>query len=691
VEDSIMHRALRTIIAVGLMGTIGGTLLGANCSPPPPAIVITAPLHGDFHFESTSGTTVNVLGKLQGVSNLSDSTVYLWFNEVGPYPNAIVASIDQNARTFQAQLTFPPGENEVYYPIVAEWRRGPGGATVLRATVTVVRADNPADNRGTGTAESALIRLTQSGIDAAEGFITSTLAGTNPLAPLLWTDLADERCIVHGPFNSCLVRIHDAIITQAAMAPMDVDLTAQLNLVHALVDTPDAQLSIHLVGTALLGFTCDIPVDLTHITALGNYTLEPDSDDPRFIDVEQLDDVAAHVQAVDFEINCAGVTGGLLGNVTEFAVGLANVDLTAAVEGALEDFLNGTTSGQQPIEIAFESSLHGLQLGQTVGSAIHVDLNGTLSGVPENVLGVTAQAEIHPTVTETLCSPGQPLQYEPWACPALSPQIYMVPTSDPEDWTAATPTPDADPYDLALALSDTALSTLFNMVAQQGRLSVHQTNMAACQQYTNDGEAFGTDQLTFGCLVGNDPVACLFLGENCSDFLQIRAYPVMAPVLRGGTGIANTMGDVVTQFNVDLLTDPGRMGLRGLPRLVTRLSVLVSMGIDLVVDTVSGSPQLSIQPYLCVVEEPGMPCNPDVKVTVVSANFNDPYITPNLIEIFVLADDGLIEGALVSALDGAVASFPLPTIAGLEMSPVLTIRHGGFNGHLMAFANLVAP
>lgn len=659
--------------------------VGAGCSQKP-SLVITSPAHGAFHISNAQGSTVSIQGALRN-ANLSTATVRLWWNEVGAPASAVTANLNTATGTFQADLTLPSGSNDVYYPIVAEARYGAGGAQVLRAVHTIVVAETPA-HVGDGDAETVLIRVNDSGIDVLEPGISSIASSQLNIGQVVGNnDLLNGAapCLQGGPFGTCLFRINSVQLVDETMGAVSVFLDSQTNHVHSDINVDGLDLTLRVKGKVSgIRYTCDVAVDTNGFWVNSAYRLDDDPMNPANVSVEQAGDAIVDVPWSSSDLDCAGLIGGAIGNLISF---VASPNVTNTLEGAIETALNGD---DKPIATAFEDALANIGLARSVGTSLDIDLDAVIDDVPEDVSGVTVAAGIFPKATATRCDPGEPLEGHPKLCPLLSRDTYMVPTVAPTDLTAVLPTPDALPYDIAVGFSDTAFSTLFKEMSAQGHFSGRVTQMESCRTFGDAGEIVDGPGLTFKCLLGNDPFMCTVLGVNCSDAVQIQYYPTLPIVSRGGYGLANSMGDLAGLLNVDVMTDPARQGSPGAPKLQIRISVRFEAGYDLITTTgVGGETQLGIDILLCTQDQPGQPCTPDIDVTTVFTNFPNAAIGPNIIDLFLLADDGLLGGTLADSLDAAVQTFPLPDLEGKDIQAVRTLRHGGANGHLMLFGNLV--
>lgn len=669
---SLVALALTSLLAVG------------GCGPSSPTMAILTPAQGSIRNLASSGTTVVVEGQLFDV-DLSSTIVRLWWDEVGAPADAVVATLQPSTGRFTATMTLPAGANPVYRMVVAEARYGPGGAQVLRAANGFVLAEDSA-HVGYGGTETVTLRVNDSGLDKLEPWLSGIASSQIDLGALVGSgDLlgGNDPCVVNGPFGSCLLRVTMVQLWDDALGNVHVGLNSETEQVRSWVGIDAADLTLRVRGKAIgINYTCDVLIRANNVIVSGAYALEPMPGNPSLIDVAQVGNAIVNVGWSSNDLDCAGVLGGMVGDLVQW---ILHPDVTQPLENALGTAVNGTS---QPIAQAFEAALADLSLGQTLGGVLQADLHGHVDRVPEDVDGVPVAAGIAPTPLTTLCDPGGPFEAYGILCPSFG-AFYQVPTSMPAGLGAGTPTPQPVPYDLALGLSDTAFSSLFKTLATQGHFSGRVTELESCRTYAPDLEPLDGPELTYKCLLGNDPFLCTLLGVDCAAPLQILHYPAMPIVARGGYGEGGAMGDLVAQMTVDVMTDPARNGTPGLPALVVRLQLLFDASFDLVVDESGPEPRLGLETALCFMDEPGLPCEPNVRIVTTYARFGNPYIGPNLIDLFVLADGGLVEGTLVSAMNSAVETFPLPTLLNLSLDPVLIKRHGGFNGAVALFANLV--
>ena len=637
---------------------------GYNCGAPP-SIYISSPTSGAFHILSAYGPNITVDGQLNCLPT-TGVEVRLWWDEVGPDSQAVLASVAPST-LFTATMPVPT-DGKVLHTIIAEVRYGPALSLSRRHSV-VVHVVDYTSNVGTGDDFTTLIRLTDLGLDEMEPALSAQASAAFDLnATLQWQDLLNgtEPCFVNGPFGSCFGRLHQALVTNASIGSVGVELDAVSGAVATDIALSDIDLNAQLQGKlAGFGFTCDAALNTDEADLDVEMDLEKDPADPSRLIVVQNGNVGVGpLNFLALDLNCSGVIGGVLGNL--FDTVTDSPETLERVQTGLADMINSNLV----LADGFQDALDEIALADAIGTSLGMDLGVTLGGDPLiNGTGISVVAGIDPQPTTTECSPGNPLAGNGWACQALPDTVFLA-NSGGNFWGWDDTAPSGPSYDVGVGIEDTALNLLLRAVAEQGKLSRRVTSLPGIP-----------GNLTWDALIS--PAGCAAIGMPCSDRVDIKISPVVAPLVRGNAGIGGSITDLVFQLNLEFAT-PGFNASYDVPRLTMLLTV--EAGLDLVV----ANDELGFEFKLCDPE----PCTPNFDLNAIYTFFPNVSIGPRLIDgVFIGQPDiqDAVTDLLTTSLASAIQGFPLPEFQGQTLTPITIEREGTLStttGYMTVFGDL---
>jgi hypothetical protein len=598
---------IRVLFRVLALVLGGGLVLGANCGSP--FVQITSPANGAF---STAGSVV-VTGKVLNFGNaLIDATV----NGVSVLPLA-------GDGTFSISVALDPGA--IANPIVLEATRTNGKP--LRHRVTVIAGDSVPD--GALSTMGVALRLNDTGLDEAEPLIAS-LVDLDPATLLsVGTLVLNDYCAIPGPFGTCLGRMDVTVSTPAPSITgfgIAVDSLAD-DLVAGDITIGGLEANFFLNGSGLAP-DCGLEITASSTMIAGDYGLQADALDPRFVDVFQNGAVDVNFTGFGQEFTSGLCDFPLIGSIIQLIVG----NLEGTVEQGFEGFLNDVDpNGNTPVAGAIETALADIEISGPIGQAIGVNLDTPLFDVYEDSAGITLDADA--SITASLPDP-------------LAPDLlasYHVDEAFPPFGALS---PGGLPYDLAIAISTSAFNQLLKAEIESGLLRTSLTE--------------------FDLGTGPIPLTAGFLALIVPEFglidpatpLRLHIAPKLAPIMTGNPGPFGEQNELlVTHLDVRIVVDQPN------GPLLLQFAVDVPVGLNVSFDDLTD--HLSF--------ELGTMINPvTIEVTILR---NELSSAEPLLTTLVQQLGSLLFPELASSLE----TFPLPDFLGLDLQFVEVAKSGEFN------------
>jgi hypothetical protein len=662
--------SFRSVATIGLLA-LAPIFMAPLCvlSGGPPAIVITSPSNNSFHVlgPNVPGAPVTVTGTLENIPGAQISSFRAYVNKVGAaLPSTPVLMTGQSSFT----VTLTPdwrvagslaekGLNTIF----VEVRYGTAPVKIVREGVTIVVGEHFSE-WGPTAPQGVTLRVNQRGLDQLqEPIIDGVTAGVD-IESLIAEDangnprqLANNQCLPSAA--NCIFKI-DAFVTNVAFDPMEVAITP----FGSPSPTPDqTQVEIELPDFQIGFVAYDVPPPLANVYCSGHIAASPLHIESHLdqlpagnqIDVVQLShDVAFSNFQLVFD---QGVGVCSYAPLTNYLQQTLAPTLRAVAEQQLYDALAdpdlpGTGPAPPLIEGAVQTALNGLHLSGAL-SSLGADLGATFVSIREDFEGIQYAANTAITTTQSPCS--SPIW--PEQCPDLGNDSFLVPVS------SALPVwgpnaPGGALYGLGLGLRESMFNQLARVLAETGGLSGQITEMDDCTNWNLDGST----TLTWDCLLQG----FLIGGVTGWEPIEIRFYPRTAPVLPGGAGP---------------LDSQAKFGIKGMALEVhelnthtmrARILLRINGGISLVYDDNDAAIHVDVE--YCTISQTNNPaCDADASATTLRTNFPAGNVSPAQLDSIIVFGN-LLEGSILPLLDGAFASFPLPTIAGLDLEAVETAR-----------------
>jgi hypothetical protein len=441
-------------------------------------------------------------------------------------------------------------------------------------------------------------------------------------------------------FGACVARGKGTVrYGETSLGGFGIDVDSMTNFAAGDITLFDLVVDI-FVETEIFGVndSCDrFVISAATTDIFGDYSLEPLVGDPNVIDVNQLSDVEVVFSAFNDDIDCGGT--GFLTFLIQTAIG--NVE--DRTRTALVEFLrdpDGSGPNDAPIAQAIETALDAVELTGPIGEGFGVDLDTPLFAIPEDDAGITlASGAIMSTLDP---APGAP----------TFTQTLHIPASFPFSQLGATVPGSGQPYDMAIAIAESAFNQILAAQVESGLLQSDITEL--------DLFGGGPVPLTAGFFSGIIPE---FAQLPPALPLTLRITPTLAPVLTGAAGPSGEIAELaISHLLLQIISGPP-----GNEMLHAEIAADMLAAFDLTIDAGNLVPVL------------GAPDEENIAVTLLT---NPLGIDEGTIQLLIPQ----LIGPLVPGLSGLFGAFPLPTFLGLQPTPVAVTRAGQFLGVFMSVA-----
>jgi hypothetical protein len=542
--------------------------------------------------------------------------------------NGVPATVDGNTYRVDLPLDGEKIFNEVL--VEASFARGDH----LRERRTVVYGDGehativPA---GQALDDAVGLRVNERSFSKLEPVVRNlTTIDTAAIAPV--GSVLLDQCI--SQVVVCTIYAKATTSGPATLDDFSVALDSNQDNVNALVTLTGVHVPVD-VHAIVFGIPtdCDMVVDADAVHINGNYALQPDAADPRYLDVNLVGATPT--------VTTEGVTSDFVGGVCsipliEQIVDLFLPDVDEMLRTRLTMLLgdpDGTGPADSPVADAIEQALAKLNIAGPIGDSLGLTLDSTIASADEDPNGIGLRA------TARFTSSGVAPE-----APDLSGSVGFG------DVLGALPdtTPGGQPFDVAVGASASSFNQLLAGETERGLLNVDINSL--------DGQP-----LTLRSLLDTIGAGGL-ITEDHPVVISLR--PEVAPIVTTGSGPDGALGSLVFHgYRVTVRATDGQGSA-----LMLELVLDFTTGVGLVVRD-DGLAFTFDQPApenfsSDIVQNPlGLPTD------VVDAIFQQ--LSP---QVFASVQDVL-------------PSFPLPQFAGLDLSLVDVDRVGtGF----VLFADLVA-
>ncbi|GAB5451286.1 MAG: hypothetical protein Hals2KO_16140 [Halioglobus sp.] len=487
--------------------------------------------------------------------------------------------------------------------------------------------------------EAIALQINASGLDAMEPVVSGLVDFDLPTLMPPGTVVADNLCVIDGPFGTCLGRADISIAAPApSMDSFEVDFSPQQDSVHANIVLNQFDLNIYIDGGSyILVPNCDLNLMATTLTLAGNYTLEPDSVSPSKVDVDQLGGVSTTFVNFDQTFTSGACDDFLIGDIIQLIIG----DVEPLVRGGLEGFLNSVDGGGNTVvSAAIEGALAGVDISGPVGVALNSQLDAPFFQVQETPGGITLGSDAR-FLTNIGTGPGECTP--PEEAPDLSASYHVT---QPFPSFGAT-TPGGTPYNVAMGISSSGFNQLLRAMIECGLLVTTITEI----------DLLGTGTplpLTAGLLSAFFPRLVHF---NPSDEARLEIAPTIAPLITGAPGPAGELALLqVAQLKLQLIVNHSGTGEE---IEIADMMLDADVGIDLTYNAASEALEFQFS-------------DPDPSFITVKTVENPLADDLSQVEAFLPS----VVGSFLPSLAGGLASFPLPAFLGLQLDVVEVARNG---------------
>lgn len=579
-------------------------------------VVIETPPHGVF---TTAGTQL-VTGRY---TTLPAGLTSLKINGVP------AASVNTASRTFSHTVTLSPAA--IFNPVRATLTNTANGDDV-HDRIVVVSGNSVAD--GAHAPESVAMRMNDRGIDTIEPLMGDLAAGEFDLGELVPTGTVILPWQCYFQFLWCWAGAEASIGSPApSFGEVRVSADSKVGAVAADIALDDLRIDIHIDGTGIVP-DCGLRLTAQQMKLTGDYSLEPDADDPSFVDVnlDDLTGVTFSGFSRQFTYGSCGLVESQLGDVEALA--------RDAITGFIDD-PDGAGPEDSPLADAIESALAGISISGAVGSGLGLQLDAPLFAVDEDATGITLGADSRFGVSVGT-DPGQCVP--PPGAPNLT-ASYAPPVPFPTFGPTA-PVSGA-PYGVGIGISPAGFNQLLRGQTECGLLRTSLTEIDL------DGPG-GNAPL---------PITSTLLSLLAGEFAQlppntpmrIDVAPTLAPVITGAPGPSGELEELrIAHVGVTIVeTGPETVWLGG--------AFDARLGMDLDFQTDGSGLAITLTE----------PSAADTTMTVI---YNPLGTNEAQLEALLPT----IIRPLIPDLASALSGFPLPEFFGLVLGGVEVSHQGSF-------------
>jgi hypothetical protein len=535
---------------------------------------------------------------------------------------------------------------KVFNPIEADIREVSKGF-VDSARVVVIAGDSIPE--GDYSPKAIALQINASGLASLEPVVAGLVDIDLPTLIPNGTTVANNICVINGPFGSCLGRATVKVKSPPpSISGFTVGFASQQDSIRTNVALNGFNLNVRVDGSGLVP-DCDLNIMASTLNLAGNYALEPDPVTPTRVDVAQLGGVSANTANFSQNFTSGACDVFLIGDIIRLIVG----DLQPLVVGGLRGFLDSKDGNNNtPIAAAIETALAGVDVSGSISQALSSQLDAPFFQVKETAAGITMGSNAR-FLTNIGTAPGQ--CDPPEGAPDLSASYHV---SQPFPSFGGS-TPGGVPYEIAMGISSSGFNQLLRSMVECGLL------VATISELDLFGTGFPIP-LTAGLLATFIPELG-GIAPNSPARIAIR--PTIAPLITGAPGPAGELALLkIAQLHLKVLVDVTTTQAGVVELDAADMMLDADVGIDLSVDEGTGS----------LVFELAEPSPFDIKVKSV-----ENPVGADLSDVEALLP--FIVGSFLPSLAGGLGSFPLPSFLGLSLDVVEVARNGEM---LTIYANL---
>ena len=491
-----------------------------------------------------------------------------------------------------------------------------------RELVTIIFGSSV--NDGQRTESGAALRLNDEGLGVLAGTVTGDLnIDIDTLLPP-GTLLIEDYC--YATFIWCLGTISAVVAPTPppSIGGFATELDSRTDIAHADIALNDLFVNVEIFDTSgLLGISCTLTITAPLMRLGADMTIQPDASDPKYVDVIQQGSITSAFVKLSNDAGCSGFLSGFVESYVEDSA-------SDTIQAEVTNLMNSLDAdGNTPIAAAFETALDTLEIASAIGASLEVDVDAVFNSASIDEDGTTLDLDIAFEATTP----------DPNAVDltASLTGISLVPT-----YSATTPA--GAPYDLAVGVSSGGFNGLLTAEVEKGLLRTSITEITLIDDPI---------PLTAGLLSFLD-VAFQAVSPITMP-LRFDIEPQLAPVVTGADGPNGELAELqLAYLRMTIRADDGSE------------TEYLSLAIDLQVGLDAGlnsEGELSftlgeLDPALLGVVIIDNPLGVD------EANFT------------ILMQDSI--PLLFPELAASLATFPVPSLAGLTFSLVEASKQGDF-------------
>lgn len=555
----------------------------------------------------------------------NDATVLVTGHTNRPIPTILVNGVSTPLVNNEFSTTVSLDANLVFNRITVEGVFPSG--KVLRETAVLIVGDGVNSGfvtDGATSPEGLGLRIGNTGLDQISPVVESLSGDSLDISDLI----TDQNPIASGSFSGIS---YTANVVEVGFGGFGLGTSAAAGGIDATITIDDFFLEVDL-DLGFLG-SCTLEVETASAEIAGSYDMAPMASDPSLVDVNLVSAVGVTLGGFNSQFVGGVCNDPLIGDIIGLIMGEGEIQ--QLMQDGFEDNLadpDGPGPLDSPLAGAIETALAGISIAGPVGDALGGVVDAPISDVAEDANGLTIIADA--AITSASPAPGAP----------DLPASYSVAETFPT-FGATTPVGGL-PYGMAFAISNSAMNQLIKTQIEGGLLQSELTEFLGL------------------------PLTAEGLGLFIPEFLQFGTRPLViaispktAPVFTGAAGPQGEFAEMkIAALQVEI-------SLSDTDQLLLAMEVDMDAGLDLAFTPAGLEFSLAT---------PGAGGAIAITITENPLGSNEASLLTVFSQLFPL---------FAPELENAIEAFPVPSLLGLDLSPVELARMPG--GYIGLFADLV--
>jgi hypothetical protein len=492
-----------------------------------------------------------------------------------------------------------------------------------RELVTIISGPSVSD--GERTESGAALRLNDDGLEVLAGTVTGDLEfDIDTLLPPS-TVLISNYCY-SSIFGFCLGTISAVVAPNPppSISGFATELDSRTDIAHADIALNDLFVNVDIFDTSgLLGISCTLTIIAPLMRLGADMTIQPDASDPKYVDVIQQGSITSAFVKLSNDAGCSGFLSGFIESYVEDSA-------SDTIQTEVTNLMNSLDAdGNTPIAAAFETALDTLEIASAIGAGLGLTVDAVFNSASIDEDGTTLDLDI--AFWATTPDPN-----------AADLTASLTGTSLVPTYSAKTPA--GATYDLAVGVSTGGFNSLLTAETVKGLLRTSITEITLLE----DPIPLTAGLLSFfdGAFRDVDPITMP---------LRFDVAPVLAPVITGADGAFGELAELqLAHLLMTIRADDGSD------------TEYLSLAIDLQVGL---DPGLNSEGELSFTLGELDPENLGVVITHNPLGVDEANFTILMLDSIPL---------LFPDIAASLASFPVPSLAGLTFSFVEASKQGDF-------------